>query len=73
MIRIPYTSFIGNRFVGLEAEFRRVLEKNFRTVYDELEKLHNPVEYASNADALAGGLKIGDIYRNGDNLCIVHA
>jgi hypothetical protein len=28
--------------------------------------------YASNALALAGGLLVGDIYRNGDNLGIVH-
>jgi hypothetical protein len=29
--------------------------------------------YASNAAALSGGLSYGDIYRNGDNLCIAHA
>lgn len=28
--------------------------------------------YASNAAALAGGLVIGDFYRNGDNVCVVH-
>ena len=28
--------------------------------------------YASNALALAGGLVVGNVYRNGDNLCIVH-
>ena len=28
--------------------------------------------YASNAAALSGGLVAGDIYRNGDNLCITH-
>lgn len=29
--------------------------------------------YASNAAAISGGLSTNDIYRNGDNLCIVHA
>ena len=29
--------------------------------------------YASNAAAISDGLAFGDIYRNGDNLCIVHA
>jgi len=29
--------------------------------------------YASNAAALSGGLGYGDIYRNGDNICIAHA
>lgn len=29
--------------------------------------------YASNAAAISGGLNTNDIYRNGDNLCIVHA
>ena len=29
--------------------------------------------YASNAAALSGGLSYGDIYRNGDNLCIAHS
>lgn len=28
--------------------------------------------YIDNAAAVAGGLKIGDIYRNGDTLCVVH-
>lgn len=28
--------------------------------------------YASNALALAAGLVVGNVYRNGDNLCIVH-
>jgi hypothetical protein len=28
--------------------------------------------YASNAAALSGGLVAGDIYRNGDNICITH-
>jgi hypothetical protein len=30
----------------------------------------NIPSYASNAAALSGGLIVGDIYRNGDNLCI---
>ena len=30
------------------------------------------VEYGSNALAIAAGLVAGDIYRNGDNVCIVH-
>jgi hypothetical protein len=29
--------------------------------------------YASNAAAISAGLAFGDIYRNGDNLCITHA
>ena len=33
----------------------------------------NIPSYASNAAAISGGLAFGDIYRNGDNLCIVHA
>ena len=33
----------------------------------------NIPSYASNAAAISGGLSFGDIYRNGDNLCIVHA
>ena len=33
----------------------------------------NIPSYASNAAATSGGLAFGDIYRNGDNLCIVHA
>ena len=32
----------------------------------------NIPSYASNAAALSGGLVAGDIYRNGDNLCIAH-
>lgn len=32
----------------------------------------NIPSYASNAAALSGGLVSGDIYRNGDNLCIAH-
>ena len=32
----------------------------------------NIPSYASNAAALSGGLIAGDIYINGDNLCIVH-
>ena len=28
--------------------------------------------YANNAAAIAGGLVVGDMYRNGDTLCIVH-
>ena len=28
--------------------------------------------YASNAAAISGGLNTNDIYRNGDNICIVH-
>ena len=32
----------------------------------------NIPSYASNAAALTGSLVVGDIYRNGDNLCIVH-
>ena len=33
----------------------------------------NIPSYASNAAATSGVLSFGDIYRNGDNLCIVHA
>ena len=33
----------------------------------------NIPSYASNAAAISGGLAFNDIYRNGDNLCIVHA
>jgi hypothetical protein len=35
--------------------------------------IDNIPTYASNAAALSGGLSYGDIYRNGDNLCITHA
>ena len=35
--------------------------------------IDNIPTYASNAAALSGGLNYGDIYRNGDNLCIAHA
>lgn len=35
--------------------------------------MSNIPSYASNAAAISGGLAFGDIYRNGDNLCIVHA
>jgi hypothetical protein len=35
--------------------------------------IDNIPAYASNAAALSGGLSYGDIYRNGDNLCIAHA
>jgi hypothetical protein len=28
--------------------------------------------YASNALAIAGGLAVGKLYRNGDNICVVH-
>ena len=34
--------------------------------------ISNIPAYASNAAALSDGLVSGDIYRNGDNLCIVH-
>lgn len=34
--------------------------------------LANVPVYASNALAVAGGLIVGTVYRNGDNLCIVH-
>jgi hypothetical protein len=29
-------------------------------------------EYPSNLLAIAGGLAVGDLYRNGDAVCIVH-
>jgi hypothetical protein len=32
----------------------------------------NIPSYVSNAAALSGGLVAGDIYRNGDNICITH-
>ena len=35
--------------------------------------MSNIPSYASNAAAISDGLAFGDIYRNGDNLCIVHA
>lgn len=35
--------------------------------------MSNIPNYASNAAAISAGLSFGDIYRNGDNLCIVHA
>ena len=35
--------------------------------------MSNIPAYASNAAAISGGLAFGDIYRNGDNLCITHA
>lgn len=35
-------------------------------------KITGIVEYANNAAAVAGGLKIGDVYRTGDDLKIVH-
>jgi hypothetical protein len=35
--------------------------------------ISNIPAYASNAAALSGGLNYGDIYRNGDNICIAHA
>lgn len=35
-------------------------------------KLNNVLEYTSNADAITNGLSIGDVYRTGDNLKIVH-
>jgi hypothetical protein len=28
--------------------------------------------YGSNALAIAGGLTVGKLYRNGDNICVVH-
>ena len=28
--------------------------------------------YANNAAALAGGLAVGELYRAGDNVCVVH-
>jgi hypothetical protein len=34
--------------------------------------ISNIPSYASNAAALSGGLVVGDIYINGDNLCITH-
>ena len=34
--------------------------------------IKNIPAYASNAAALSGGLVAGDIYRNGDNICITH-
>jgi hypothetical protein len=35
--------------------------------------MSNIPSYASNAAAISAGLAFGDIYRNGDNLCITHA
>lgn len=35
-------------------------------------RIANMPSYASNAAAISGGLLTGDLYRNGDNLCIVH-
>ena len=35
--------------------------------------ISNIPTYASNAAAVSAGLAFGDIYRNGDNLCITHA
>lgn len=35
--------------------------------------ISNIPSYASNAAAVSGGLSVGDIYRNGDNLCITHS
>lgn len=35
--------------------------------------MSNIPAYASNAAAISAGLAFGDIYRNGDNLCIAHA
>lgn len=32
----------------------------------------NTPNYASNVLAIAGGLSVGTVYRNGDNLCVVH-
>src|ERR1039458_1544481 len=32
-----------------------------------------PANYASNAAAVSAGLALGDVYRNGYNLCIVHS
>jgi hypothetical protein len=29
-------------------------------------------EFKSNSEAIAGHLSVGDVYRNGDQLCIVH-
>jgi hypothetical protein len=34
--------------------------------------LNNVQEFADNAAAILGGLTIGDVYRTGDNLKIVH-
>lgn len=30
-------------------------------------------EFKSNSDARASGLSMGDVYRNGDQLCVVHS
>ena len=40
--------------------------------YDELLKIVNIPTFLSNAAAIAGGLSIGHVYRNGDDLKIVH-
>ena len=34
--------------------------------------LANIAVFASNSQALGAGLVVGTLYRNGDNLCIVH-
>ena len=34
--------------------------------------INDAPNYASNAAAITGGLSVGDVYKNGDNLCIVH-
>jgi len=40
---------------------------NFETL-----RLNNIIEYTDNADAISNGLGVGDFYRTGDNLKIVH-
>jgi hypothetical protein len=34
--------------------------------------VNRTTDYGSNALAIAGGLTVGNVYRNGDNLCVVH-
>lgn len=55
-------------------EISKQLEMLTGVAYTTLNTPHlsNVPEYIDNADAIANGLVIGDVYRTGDNLKIVH-
>lgn len=68
-----------NRIRGIERQINEATANLLRTSGVSLTpagmKLTTVPAYANNAAALAGGLTVGALYRNGadpDNLCIVH-
>ena len=60
-----------------DKKLARVLQGMYRGLASAINNQHNQFgslpQYANNAAAIAGGLAVGTLYRNGDSVYVVHS